>query len=210
MERVCKHCGKSFDTSDKPNGWMANHSRWCDSNPKRKMYVDRLENARVAKTEEGRKLAAEKVREHHKNGTYDEAYKFNRENPPFKGREHSKASKEKIRDAALASKHRRLKKGVINYKGVTLDSSWELALAQRLDELNIKWERPSPLQWVDIEGLTHNYFPDFYLPDYDLYLDPKNPHAFRVQKKKVDIISETYPNVVWIKSLEECQQYKPR
>jgi len=34
----CKHCQVIFDISDKPKGWMANHSRWCDNNPKRQSY----------------------------------------------------------------------------------------------------------------------------------------------------------------------------
>lgn len=34
----CKHCNQSFDISDKPKGFMANHSRWCDKNPKRNSY----------------------------------------------------------------------------------------------------------------------------------------------------------------------------
>lgn len=33
--RKCKHCLLSFDITDKPVGWMANHSRWCDKNPAR-------------------------------------------------------------------------------------------------------------------------------------------------------------------------------
>jgi hypothetical protein len=53
---------------------------------------------------------------------------------------------ELIRKKALASKHRRLKKGTVEYKGVILDSSWELALAKRLDEINVQWIRPTPIQ----------------------------------------------------------------
>jgi len=34
----CKHCLEEFDTTDKPSGWMANHSRWCDKNPKLESY----------------------------------------------------------------------------------------------------------------------------------------------------------------------------
>ena len=40
--RKCKHCNVEFDISDKPSGWMANHSRWCNENPKRQDYVDKL------------------------------------------------------------------------------------------------------------------------------------------------------------------------
>lgn len=31
--KICKWCEKSFDTSFKPKGWMANHVRWCSKNP---------------------------------------------------------------------------------------------------------------------------------------------------------------------------------
>ena len=36
--KTCKHCLENFDISDKPSGFMANHSRWCNSNPKRDQY----------------------------------------------------------------------------------------------------------------------------------------------------------------------------
>lgn len=48
---ICKHCHKEFDISDKPKGWMANHSRWCELNPKRKNYgkesVAAMNSARI-------------------------------------------------------------------------------------------------------------------------------------------------------------------
>ena len=90
-----------------------------------------------------------------------------------------------------------------------LDSSWEEALAMRLDELDINWLRPDPMKWVDADGLDHNYFPDFYLPDFDIYLDPKNPQAFRVQKHKIDCLQEQIPNLVFLTSLADCKNYKP-
>jgi hypothetical protein len=200
----CKHCNTTYDLDDKPKGWMANHSRWCDSNPKRNAYVNNMEKARNAKTIEGRKRAAEKVSEHHKNGVYDHV-----DHRTFLGRKHTDESKQKTRVKALASKHRRLRKGVVEYKGVMLDSSWELALAQRLDELNIEWVRPDPIPWIDTAGVTHNYFPDFYLPKYDVYLDPKNPAAFKAQTEKVHILMNTYKNIVFIQSLSECRNYTP-
>ncbi|QQV88996.1 hypothetical protein [Providencia phage PSTRCR_121] len=36
---ICKHCNEFFDTTNKPKGWMGNHSRWCIKNPKRPEYV---------------------------------------------------------------------------------------------------------------------------------------------------------------------------
>ena len=211
--RVCKHCKKEFDISDKPSGWMANHSRWCDENPKRQEYVEKLsKNNNV-----GAMNAAKKKSGIH--NQYTKARIEGREIPEspmkgkpgtFLGRTHTEETKQLLREKALASPHRRLKKGVIEYKGILLDSSWELELAKRLDELEIKWVRPDPIHWVDKEGVTHNYFPDFYLEDYDLFLDPKNPQAIKVQKKKLDCLLTQYPNIVIIDSLEKCKQYMPR
>ena len=133
---------------------------------------------------------------------------------PIKGRKnlhwkpHTEETKEIIRQKALASKHRRLRKGMVMYKGIWLDSSWEYELAKRLDELEIRWERPAPIGWVDKKGTTHNYFPDFYLLDYDLFLDPKNPAAYENQKEKIKILEKTYKNIIFITSLSECKNFK--
>ncbi len=208
--RVCKHCKKEFNISDKTLGWMANHSRWCDKNPKRQEYVEKLSNNNNVDVMN----AARK-----KSGIYNQYAKARIEGKEipesplkgkpgtFLGRTHTEETKQLMREKSLASPHRRLKKGVVEYKGILLDSSWELELAKRLDELEIKWVRPDPIPWVDEEGVTHNYFPDFYLEDYDLFLDPKNPHAIKVQKKKLDCLLTQYKNIVIIDSIEKCKQY---
>lgn len=77
-------------------------------------------------------------------------------------------------------------------KIITLDSSWEKKIALFLNENNIIWTRPNPLKWIDLKGKPHNYYPDFYLPDYNIYLDPKNPYCMSQDKEKLDIISEKY------------------
>lgn len=124
------------------------------------------------------------------------------------GRPHTDEAKEKIRQKALNSKHRRLRKGVVEYKGILLDSSWELALARRLDELHISWIRPNPLEWVDADGIIHNYFPDFYLVDHDIYIDPKNSHAIKVQKDKLDVILNQYNNILILDTLQKCKEFR--
>ena len=202
MIKECKHCLEKFDVSNKPKGWIANHSRWCNSNPKRSSYHNAMSIARAAKTPEGRIVAAEKVKVLHKEGKYAHVDRMN-----FLGKKHTIESKQLMREKALASPHRRLKKGMIEYKGIWLDSSWELALAKRLDFLSINWIRPGPIPWIDEAGVTHNYFGDFYLPDYNLYLDPKNPQAIKVQKKKLDCLLSQYNNIVIIDSLEGCTNY---
>lgn len=61
------------------------------------------------------------------------------------------------------------------FEGNRLDSSYELTVAKELKDHNINFEiHPNGLIYTDGEGKTRTYFPDFYLIDYDVYLDPKN------------------------------------
>jgi very-short-patch-repair endonuclease len=70
--KKCKWCLLDFETTNKPKGWMANHVRWCDKNPKKSEYRSNLEYARncfltnntsIQKMKEGIRLA-------HKRGSY--------------------------------------------------------------------------------------------------------------------------------------------
>lgn len=211
--RNCKHCNNDFDITDKPKGWMANHSRWCESNPKRKEYISELKNtsskSRIHLMNESRKntgrtnqFTAARI-----DGRPVPESAMKNKSGTFLGKTHSDETKDKIRKKALESTHRRLKKNVIEYNGVLLDSSWELELAKRLDELGIEWIRPDPIPWTDKEGITHNYFPDFYLPEYNKYIDPKNPHAAEVQKEKLKVLLEQYDNIVILDSIEKCKNF---
>jgi hypothetical protein len=197
--RECKHCKDKFDISDKPSGWMANHTRWCDSNPKRGSYNKDLSKARAARKNFNNQFTY--------GATVSDETK-EKQRLASTGKKHSEETKEKMRKSALSSNHRRLKKGTVEYNGVLLDSSWEIALAKRLDDLGISWIRPEPIKWTDKEDIAHNYFPDFYLPEYDLYLDPKNEYARNVQKEKLDILLTEHKNIVIIKTLEECKNFE--
>lgn len=65
-------------------------------------------------------------------------------------------------------------KATIEYNGIKLGSSYELSVAMSLDENKISWIKPKPLKYTTPEGTIKQYFPDFYLPYYNVYLDPKN------------------------------------
>lgn len=89
------------------------------------------------------------------------------------------------------------------YKGIRMDSSWEVQVAEILDEYNVRWIRPKPVKYLhDIE---RNYFPDFYLPDYDLYLDPKNEYRVLTTLEKLKSIQKVirleYGPVDYLKSI---------
>ena len=71
-----------------------------------------------------------------------------------------------------------------------------------MDKNGIRWIRPKPMPWIDSSGKRHNYFADFYLPDYDLFLDPKNEYCFKVQAEKIDYILRHYDNVRFMREDE--------
>jgi hypothetical protein len=202
----CKYCNFSF--LELNTNQRANHSRWCKMNPKRKEYSDKLIDARlriknprnqyVKAKDEGRVIPVAP----------------NKGKPGyFLGKKHSDDTKNIIKQKALASPHRRLIRSIKEYKckdnsTVMLDSSWEVALAKRLDKLNVSWIRPkTPMIWIDSKGQSRHYFPDFYLPEYDLYLDPKNPLAIKAQEEKVNWLIVNVKNLRFLKSLNECNTF---
>ena len=203
---ICKHCKKEFFELSTAN--KANHSRWCDENPKRKEYTNNLSLAR--QHIKNRKNQFTKAREE---GRPIPSGTMTGKQGSFLGKKHSAETIEHLREKALNSTHRRLVRSIREYKKidgniVMLDSSWEEILAIRLDELNIKWIRPTnPIKWIDKNGVTRNYFPDFYLMDFDIYLDPKNPYAYASQKDKIEIITKLMPNLRILTTLEECKQF---
>jgi len=73
---------------------------------------------------------------------------------------------------------------------VLLESSWEFIIAEFLDNLNINWIRPEPIRWFDDSNKKHLYYPDFFLVDYNIYLDPKNPYCMQRDKNKLEQVSK--------------------
>lgn len=60
-----------------------------------------------------------------------------------------------------------------DYNGERFHGKWEVLTAKWLDKNSIHWERKiKPLKYYWNEG-WHLYFPDFYLPAYNLYLEVK-------------------------------------
>jgi len=72
---------------------------------------------------------------------------------------------------------------------VSLDSSWELIMANNLDNNDITWSRPSSF----LLSNGRKYTPDFYLPDYNLYLDPKAYRkGYLIQIDKIKQFEQEY------------------
>lgn len=87
-------------------------------------------------------------------------------------------------------------------KKVLLDSTYELEVSELLNQLGIRWIRPKPLSWY-LEGKQHLYHPDFFLTDFNLYLDPKNDYLARIDVGKISLVS--WQNAVVIRILTKKQ-----
>lgn len=207
---ICKHCQKEFENFN--TSQKANHARWCEKNPKRQQYCTGAKQLQTQEVIQKRTLGIKKA---HLEGKYINSSKKSLETRTKNGTlKHRPESIELIRQKALDSKHRRLCRSIREYvkkdgSVVKLDSSWEEALAKRLDDIDVEWTRPEePIQYVGVDGKKHNYFPDFYLPKYDLYLDPKNPAAINAQKVKIKLLLEMMSNLLIIDTLEKCKDFK--
>jgi hypothetical protein len=60
------------------------------------------------------------------------------------------------------------------YNGHKFGSSYEVYVAKSLDSNSIRWIKPKKFDYIDPFNKSRQYTPDFYLPDFDVYLDPKN------------------------------------
>lgn len=208
-KKYCPLCRGDITNQDVPN-----HIRWCKENPKAAEYHQAAAERFLKRDPLDYIDIGEKIKKAHLEGKYDEAKAKQRKNPYWQGKQRSPETKEKLSNTCRNLKYRRLVKSCRLYtckngQQVLLDSSWEEAVARRLDYLDITWIRPGPIEYL-LEGKYHNYFPDFYLKEFDLYLDPKNPEAIRAQKKKLDVITKLLPNLIIIKTLKECNLFDPR
>lgn len=100
---------------------------------------------------------------------------------------------------------------------VSMDSTWEHVCATKLDEAGIKWIRNPNMYFFYYAptGVKKRYIPDFYLPDYDLYLEIKGFWTMQARHKMADVkrrhavnilIVETMPDILRIAELvkEQC------
>ena len=83
-----------------------------------------------------------------------------------------------------------------------LQSSHEMAVAEWLNARNIKWKREGCFFYND-----RRYFPDFYLPESDTYLDVKNEYLIKVDEDKINSVRQQNPGlkliVFTLKNIEQ-------
>jgi hypothetical protein len=119
--------------------------------------------------------------------------------------------KEKLRKRAikneLGGKRNSIK---FNYNGIILDSSYEVRFAKLLDYANIKWNRPKKILWVDDVGVQHRYYPDFFIEEFNCYIDTKNDYLAEKDKRKIELVSKQnniVVKIVTLKNIKELEKF---
>lgn len=122
-------------------------------------------------------------------------------NKPESRERHSKASRENFKNPTFVSKHRtysgyRSAKSDY-YKGILFRSSWEIKIATQLDLMGFKWEYEK--EYFSLPSLDNRgYIPDFYLPEYDLYLEVKGWYNDYAQAQHKAFIQDHQKRIILI------------
>lgn len=92
---------------------------------------------------------------------------------------------------------------------VLMDSTWEVACANRLDELGISWIRnPSlKLKYITRGRRARNYIPDFYLPDHDIYIEVKGYWTDAARHKMMSVQALNPVKIIILESLAEIGSF---
>lgn len=180
IELTCRFCGQIRISKMS----RASHEKVCNLNPN-KHVVSR--KGRVAPNK-GKRASEETKRK----------MSASLSGKPWNGK-HTEESKEKLRQVAIKRGFGGITQSRwIKYKDKTLGSSYELKVAESLDENGIIWDTCKRINYIDPTGKVRSYTPDFYLKDFDVYLDPKND--FLIEKinpslgfsdiEKIKLVSE--------------------
>lgn len=176
-------------------GGLACHEKYCKANPNREKRSSVAERCRGVSTK-GRQLKYLQTCEFCKkewNTTlsgYKQHLKYCIQNPEKTSHVGTLHSEEWKQEASKRAKENNLggwhTSRSFEYKGVKLDSSYEVKFAEDLDKNKIKWSRPKPLLYK-LNEVEHRYYPDFYLDDYDVYVDTKNDYLINHVNPKYGI-----------------------
>lgn len=94
------------------------------------------------------------------------------------------------------------------HRGVWMDSSWELLLAKSLDKHQICWERGEKFfDYVDIHGNRRKYYPDFFLPKFNQFVEIKGYWTPVVEHKIRDVMKRHNISLVILTSPNQIERF---
>lgn len=175
---ICKYCRKVCKNKNS----LVQHEVRCKENPNRISleYLKLRDQANIKRNPSNQFIKAKELGLPKPEVTKETRQKLSK---VWKGRKHTEESKRKISkemqkvvrekpDSYSASNvNGRVKK--VEYNGIILDSQWEVDFVSYLDKNNILWRRPKEGFEYIYNGVNKIYYPDFYLPKYDVYVEVK-------------------------------------
>ncbi len=98
------------------------------------------------------------------------------------------------------------------YRGIWMDSSWEIKLAKILDEKKIVWEKSTKHKFIyyDKQNVKRRYYPDFYLPEYNIYVEVKGFWTEESKYKVNDVIRRHNIRLLILESEKEIEDIPNR
>lgn len=144
---TCPHCGDQFRNPHSLGGHMV----MCSDNPNVERTRDRISEA-------------------HQGTTHPEAVKEQIQESMRRAVQENPAS---YATDNVCGRVERLEVKTLNGTTTMLHGEWEREVAQFLNRNQIRWTNDVPGFPYSWEGATHQYFPDFYLPNRDLYNEVK-------------------------------------
>lgn len=205
----CKFCEKPC----KNDNSLRNHERLCKKNPNKQEVVSNFIKYNIRRKDlnikgsnhytKAKKLGLPKP------VLSDETKKKLSESS--KGRKYTKEQKQKHSDSMKRAVEKfpesytknnvvgRVKN--IDYGGIKLKGSWEVIVAKWLDVNNIKWEHETK-SFDYIWNGNRKYYPDFYLPEFNMFIEVKGYETDR------DIAKWKVVNNLIVFKLDEIKKIK--
>lgn len=156
----CKFCSKEYTSKI----GLSNHQTRCPQNPNRQLQI---------LTEDGRKRISEKTRKNNLARNSDLEFK----------KRHQQAMRDAVKkypESYNSSNRGRTKQIIVD--GIKFHGKWEVEFYQYCKNNNIQVLRSN--EWFEYEwnGLR-KYFPDFFLPELNLYVEIKGYETERDRAK---------------------------
>lgn len=176
----CRFCNKEFDKPCK----LGAHVVLCKLNPKRKLTIKKIVESHLGnKNSSKRPEVREKI-------------SFSR----------SKTIEEKGNGGFLDVKWFKIK-NILNEEFI-VRGTWELKVANWLNENNILWKRKIYLKYERKDHIKRTYTPDFYLPKKNIYLEVKG-YFSQLDKEKIKLVIEQSKidlRLIFKKDLDNLQE----
>ena len=174
---ICKYCNKDCHN----NGGLHAHEPHCKNNPN---YIKRTTGSYgkepwnkglTIQTSEKIKSSRETYRKHFNEGKFVGSWTGKHHSIEFK-QHMSEITKNRHKNGwdNKCGRAPKYKYHSIIAGDITVDGSWELAVAKYLDANNYNWRRNQDrFKYINLNNKESFYKPDFYLIDIDVYLEIK-------------------------------------